>query len=94
MGEINELSEILRTLLPEYLSNRQSELLRLKKLSHDGDLIEIKKIGHKLAGNAGSYGLNKLGDIGARLEESVTLDEVNSILVEYEKVLTVYLMSN
>lgn len=93
MDKTDELSEILRALLPEYLNNRQSELLQLKKLSLDGDLIEIKKIGHKLAGNAGSYGLNKLGDIGVRLEESVTLDEVKNILFEYEKVLTVYLMS-
>lgn len=94
MTKFEDLSDAIKSLLPDYLANRDKELIRLKELLMHGDLIEIKKIGHKLAGNAGSYGLTELGTIGANLEEAVNIEEAQRLINEYENLLRVYLKSN
>ena len=94
MTKLEDLSSALKSLLPDYLANRDKELIRLKELVMQGDLIEIKKIGHKLAGNAGSYGLTELGNIGANLEDAVNIEQAQDLIREYEKVLRVYQQSN
>lgn len=94
MTKFEDLADAIKSLLPDYLANRDKELIHLKELLIHGDLIEIKKIGHKLAGNAGSYGLAELGTIGANLEEVVNIEEAHRLINEYENLLRVYLKSN
>lgn len=91
MTKLEGLSDAIKSLLPDYLANREVELIRLKELLMQGDLIEIKKIGHKLAGNAGSYGLTELGNLGVNLEEAVKIEEAESLIREYENLLESYL---
>ncbi|MBH48084.1 MAG: hypothetical protein CME71_07925 [Halobacteriovorax sp.] len=90
ISSLKNIPEELLPLIPGYLENRSKELLELRSLVSSNDLEGIKKIGHKLAGNAGSYGLPELGAIGAKLEESVIMDNINSLLNEYESLLKNY----
>lgn len=94
MTKFEDLPSALKSLLPGYLANRDKELIHLKELLTRGDLLEIKKIGHKLAGNAGSYGLTELGTVGANLEEAVNIEHARTLLKEYEKLLHVYQKSS
>ena len=80
----DDFTEVLKSLIPDYLANRKNELQELKQLLKQGKLVEIKKIGHKLAGNAGGYGLHELGQIGAKIEESQTIEEVQTNINHYE----------
>lgn len=82
----NEIKE----LIPVYLENRDKELIVLNNLLSDCNLNEINKIGHKLAGNAGSYGLDELGEIGERLELASNLAHISQLLSEYDKLLQDY----
>tara|TARA_R110002049_G_scaffold123158_6_gene278241 strand:- start:357 stop:644 length:288 start_codon:yes stop_codon:yes gene_type:complete len=81
--------EILE-LVPAYLKNRKIELQNLKELVNSQNLTDINRIGHKLAGNAGSYGLDDLGRLGERLEYSNDVLEIEEILNMYEAILDIY----
>ncbi|MBF0362024.1 MAG: Hpt domain-containing protein [Oligoflexia bacterium] len=65
--KINVEQEI-KELLPKYLNNRKNDLNIFKKALADLDAITIEKTAHKIAGNAGSYGLDHLGEIAKRME--------------------------
>lgn len=91
---MNNIPKEILPLIPDYLKNRKLELEQLKKLVEQGDLVEIKRIGHKLAGNAGSYGLFDLGEIGVKIEGIITIKDVIPLIKEYEDCLNVYNLSN
>lgn len=80
----------IRELIPGYLENREKEIKTLYDLLSGRNLSEINKIGHKLAGNAGSYGLEELGKIGERLEFATDLSDISHVLKEYKKLLQSY----
>ena len=86
----SELPSEIQELIPAYSENRAIEHQHLLKLLTSGNIEDINRIGHKLAGNAGSYGMSELGEIGERLENSSSLDEISQLLVEYEKLLHSY----
>ena len=90
INSLSNIPDVIKSLLPEYLDNREAELNLLKQLVARSDLIEIKKIGHKLAGNAGSYGLSELSTIGAKIEELETIEHMDHLLNQYESLLNEY----
>ena len=53
---------------PRYLQNRRSEMIRLKTALEQSDFTEIAVVGHRLKGNARSFGFVELEDIGKKLE--------------------------
>ncbi|MEC7275494.1 MAG: Hpt domain-containing protein [Bdellovibrionota bacterium] len=66
----------LEDIMPMFLENRQKDLNALKGHLETMDIESIQTIGHRLAGNAGSYGLEDLGHIGAAIEDScISKDE-------------------
>lgn len=87
---IKDLPNEIRELIPSYLENRVKEYQRLCELLTHGNLKEINQIGHKLAGNAGSYGLVELGKLGEQLEYAKKLDDINQLLENYKKLLQGY----
>lgn len=58
----------LQDIMPGFLANRQKDLKELATHLQNKDVKSIQVIGHKLAGNAGGYGLDQLGEFGAALE--------------------------
>ena len=69
----------LEEIMPGFLQNRQKDLFELDEALGKNDIESIKVIGHKLAGNAGGYGLPDLGKLGAQLEEACIQQDVDTI---------------
>jgi HPt (histidine-containing phosphotransfer) domain-containing protein len=61
---------ILLDLIPQYLANRRAEVILLTDAVALEDFSIIQNIGHKLKGNAGSYGFSKLTLLGSILEKA------------------------
>lgn len=70
---IIQIDEDLADIVPEFLMNRKDEVpnlwAALKKLDYD----YIQTIGHRLKGNAGGYGFDQMGHIGAEIEQAAKL---------------------
>lgn len=70
MGEkiIVEVDQFLKDIVPKFLQARRDDMGNLQQLLQKQSWNEIQSIAHKIKGNAGSYGLTYLGDLGAQLE--------------------------
>lgn len=81
----------LEEIIPTFLENRQKDISKIDQALVSMDLKAIETIAHKLAGNAGSYGLDELGEIGARLEsacQSGNNEAVNFLCASYKDYLS------
>lgn len=67
---IVNIDKDLEDIMPMFLENRRKDLDALSSLLEQMDYDSIQTIGHRLAGNAGSYGLDELGKIGVALESA------------------------
>lgn len=77
-----QIDRELEDLIPDYLENRRIELGELRSHISRNDVAKIKTIGHKLAGNAGGYGLHSLGKIGAKIESAAIANDLSE-MVQY-----------
>jgi HPt (histidine-containing phosphotransfer) domain-containing protein len=69
----------LQDIMPGFLKNRQKDLVELQTHLKNNDSKSIQVIGHKLSGNAGGYGLDKLGEYGAALETAAIKNDVTTM---------------
>lgn len=60
----------LESLIPSFLNNRKKDIVDLKTYVATKDFKNLERIGHILKGVSASYGFDKLGEYGARLETS------------------------
>ena len=58
----------LLDLIPNYLKNRQVDIVELKKAFEARDFQHIRSIGHSIKGSGAGYGFAGLTDIGSALE--------------------------
>jgi len=58
----------IRSLLPQYVANRDADVARIQLALRTGDLMAIEDIGHRMKGSGCTYGLPWISEIGARLE--------------------------
>ncbi len=65
-----EVDKDLADIFPMYLQRKREELIEIEKAIQSSDFSTLKTIGHKLKGNAASYGLNQLGEYGKALEKA------------------------
>jgi HPt (histidine-containing phosphotransfer) domain-containing protein len=83
----NELEEIV----PNFLKNREKDLIELKNLLASDDIEGIEKIGHKVAGSSGGYGFHELGKICKELElKAMDKDSapLGGLIQQYEDYIT------
>ncbi|WPU64319.1 response regulator [Peredibacter starrii] len=59
----------IKDLIPEFLNSRQVELTKLYLAHSNQDYVYMEETGHKLKGTAGSYGFERLSQIGKDIEE-------------------------
>jgi HPt (histidine-containing phosphotransfer) domain-containing protein len=87
---------ILMDLIPQYLSNRRLEITTLDSALAEKNFETIQSIGHKLKGNAGSYGFYELTALGDALEKAgkeMNLDLAQNTLTTYrEYIESVYVL--
>ncbi|MBF0315722.1 MAG: Hpt domain-containing protein [Oligoflexia bacterium] len=78
----------LEEITPVFLENRHKDLLLLEKYLQEKNFAEIAVIGHKLAGNAESYGHPELGEIGTKIESFAKMSDSSNIIKLKEQIST------
>ena len=63
----------------QFLQNRRNEQKVFHEAIEKKDLNVIQTLGHRLKGNAGGYGFDELGDLGAQLEQSAKVGDWQKI---------------
>jgi HPt (histidine-containing phosphotransfer) domain-containing protein len=80
---------LLMQLVPTYLLRREDDLTQLQALLGKLDFKSIQSIGHKLAGNAGTYGFHEISRIGfeieaaAKSQDPVRIEQNTRALADY-----------
>lgn len=57
-----EIDPLFADLIEDFIANRREDMNTLENNLQAGEWQEIEKLCHKIAGNAGSYGLDQLGE--------------------------------
>jgi signal transduction histidine kinase/DNA-binding response OmpR family regulator len=81
----SELEKQLAELAPAYLANRKREFSEMKLNLQEKNFDRIKTLGHRIRGNAKSYGFPELGDFGTALEQSAENQNSEEIFGILEK---------
>ncbi|MFZ8933170.1 MAG: Hpt domain-containing protein [Bacteriovoracaceae bacterium] len=88
MAIIYKIDSDLKDIIPNFMSGRQKDIGLLESAIKESDFAEIQSIGHKLKGNAGSYGFDGLGKIGAEIEKNAkesNLDAIKKLFEDYKE---------
>ena len=87
MAIVYEIDKDLQEIVPAFLDGRKKDIEIIKKLVNLSDFEELRSVGHKLKGTAGSYGFMALSKIGAKIEEAANtknLENLKKLSAEYE----------
>ncbi|MBC77759.1 MAG: histidine phosphotransferase [Halobacteriovoraceae bacterium] len=76
---IIKVSSDLEDILPKYLQNRKQEVEELKSFLANKDFESLKVRGHRLAGNAPSYGMELLGSLGVKIEADAKREDLSNM---------------
>ena len=63
-----EISSDLEDIVPIFLGNREQDLRTLRDALTRRDLGTIQTIGHRLKGDGGGYGFDRISEIGTTME--------------------------
>ena len=69
----------LEELVPDYLSDRQADLLTFQALLASGEFDKIRALAHNMKGTGSSYGFVPLTELGAVLEAAAKLPDEESV---------------
>lgn len=75
----------LEDLIPGFLENRQKDLLTLETALQESDFETLRSIGHNLKGVGGGYGFSDITSIGAEIEESAKINELDKLSENVKK---------
>ena len=94
LGPNRELSPEIAELLPQFLTDMKRLCATARGPDAPSNLEELASIGHKIRGAGGSFGFDRLSELGGRLEETassgeataaeIALREIESFLKEAE----------
>jgi len=90
MSKIIELPSFYEDLTPPYLEKRKAELEVLNTCFIEGNMDQIEKVAHKIAGSGGSYGLPDISKIGKEIELAASSGKamkVKELLEEFSQFL-------
>ncbi|MCD9024605.1 response regulator [Cohnella silvisoli] len=57
-------------LIPSYIEKRHNDIIRIKQWIEEGDYENLRILGHSLKGSGAGYGLNRISEIGAIIEQA------------------------
>ena len=86
-----EIDRELEDIFPSYLETRKQEVSVYKKYLEQEDFESLRHLGHKIAGNAGAYGLKQLGVLCRQLEQQAT-DKESAACEATIEAIGIYLM--
>jgi hypothetical protein len=77
-----EIDPDLKEIVPGFLNNRQRDLITIESCLKQGDLNTIRMLGHRMKGDGGGYGFDKISTIGQGLEEAALARDFATIKEE------------
>ena len=60
----------LEDLIPDFLENRRNDVVVISRLLDEGEMDEIRRLGHSMKGSGGGYGFYEITEIGKAIEEA------------------------
>jgi len=69
----------IQDLIPDYLKNREKDLLVYRQALEKDDFDSICILGHSMKGSGGGYGFNDLSSIGRAIENAAKNRDKESI---------------
>lgn len=87
MAIVYEIDKDLEEIVPAFLDGRKKDTEIIKKCVLEKNFEELRSVGHKLKGTAGSYGFMGLSKIGAKIEEAAkasNIEALKKLSLEYE----------
>ena len=81
---IVEVDAELADLIPQYLSNRWSDLDFARQLLANGDFYLLSRMAHRIRGSAASYGFGRLGEIALALEGAADQQDAAKVDAQLE----------
>ncbi len=63
-----EISRDLEDIVPIFLANRRKDLQTLRDALTEQDFKTIQTLGHRMKGDGGGFGFDRISDIGTALE--------------------------
>jgi len=85
----------LEDLIPMFLENRHKDVDDIRRLLREGNMGEIRRLGHSMKGSGGGYGFDEISEIGRGIEEAAKvgnmeeIEKLNNRLAEYLSVVEV-----
>ncbi len=74
-----QVDKDLADIMPTFLNNRTKDIEIITQALVKADMKSIEVVAHKLAGNAGGYGLAELGLIGKEMEAASKQQNVDEV---------------
>lgn len=68
LSPMARVEEKIKKMLPKYIKNREADLQKITEAFKAGQLEDIQMIGHRIKGNATSFGFPELSELAARIE--------------------------
>jgi HPt (histidine-containing phosphotransfer) domain-containing protein len=78
-----------------FLENRHKDVDDIRRLLREGNMGEIRRLGHSMKGSGGGYGFDEISEIGRDMEEAAKdgnmeeIEKLNNRLAEYLSVVEV-----
>ena len=80
-----QVDKDLADIMPTFLNNRTKDIEIITQALGRGDMKSIEVVAHKLAGNAGGYGLAELGIIGKEMESACKQQKAEDVKILFQK---------
>lgn len=83
MTTVDIADPFARQLMARYLSHRQQDLSSMRAALASGGFDEIRLSGHNMRGSGSAYGLDRISELGERLEYAAIRrdqDEIASLI--------------
>lgn len=80
----------LKYLIPQFLINREKEIINLEQAAEVADYTRLSHIGHSMRGSCGGYGFDILSSLGTQIELAAIdkkIDDIKKNILEYKDIL-------
>lgn len=75
-----EVSKELQDIMPMFLDNVAKNIDAIRTAAAAGDLETIRSLGHRMKGAGGGYGLDRVTELGRKIEESARAGDLEAAL--------------
>lgn len=84
----DEGSSELADLVPGYLENRSRDVETLRRALLEGDYPTVQRLGHRMKGSGGGYGLPEITRTGSELEDAALHEDGEAVRAAIEALVT------